>query len=80
MPWKDGFWVELVHDNYMGVAACGAKSLNLSKLANNVTCPTCSRLLKMSHWFCEEHGFIADEMVTNDERCLICNRCAKGHI
>ena len=80
MPWENGLWYNLVHDDYMGVPACGSHSDKITSILQNVTCPKCIHLLKMSHWFCDEHGFIADTLVTNDERCSRCGSCAKGHI
>lgn len=58
------------------VAACGAKKPMCehprTKILNNVTCPKCVEVLKLSNWHCPEHGFIDGCSVTNDEKCDIC--------
>ena len=37
-----------------------------------VTCPRCIEILKKSHWYCPEHGFIDDNNVTYEETCEFC--------
>jgi hypothetical protein len=58
------------------VAACGAKKPMCehprTQKLNEITCPRCVDVLKMSNWHCPEHGFIDSIHVTNDEKCDIC--------
>ena len=41
---------------------------------NKVDCPRCIEKLKENNWYCEEHGFIQDVDVRNDETCDYCGR------
>lgn len=58
------------------LTACGKTSRRYYKTItlDKVTCPKCLEYLKQNNWYCEDHGFIADATVTNDERCEICGR------
>ncbi|GAG26664.1 unnamed protein product [marine sediment metagenome] len=53
---------------------CGktARRIRATRDKNGVTCLGCIEGLKEDSWFCEEHGFIADEDVRNDETCDYC--------
>jgi hypothetical protein len=46
----------------------------IAKWKPNVTCPRCIEAMKLQFWHCEEHGFIPDEEVNNDETCETCGR------
>ena len=41
---------------------------------NKVTCKHCVEELKKNSFYCDEHGFIEGEDVTNDEKCSYCGR------
>ncbi len=55
---------------------CGktARRIRATRIKTGVTCVRCIERLKEDNWFCEEHGYIADENVRNDETCDICGR------
>jgi len=46
--------------------------LPITNQLSQITCPRCIEILKTTHWYCPEHGFIDDSHVTNDETCEIC--------
>ena len=58
--------------------ACGKTARGWSCLKtttlDKVTCRRCLEYLQANNWYCEEHGFINDETVTNNETCEICGR------
>jgi len=63
--------------SYPGCYICGVQHKS-DKLGtddkNKVTCKNCIDELKKDNFYCEEHGFIEVEDVTNDEKCVYCGR------
>lgn len=64
---RGGFALCGKENNYR--SHCGPSMVNSREF---VTCPRCVEVLKKSHWWCPEHGFIDDINVTNDEKCETC--------
>lgn len=74
-----GGCVPMLKRNEKGeTTACGktANRIRVTTHKNNVTCPRCIERLKETTWYCEEHGFLKDEEVNNDECCEYCGRTA----
>ncbi len=70
-------WIHFAGEAQEGkTTTCGKTAHQIYKTNNynNVTCPRCLELMKLNNWYCEEHGFIADATVTNNETCEICGR------
>ena len=47
--------------------------LPITNQLSQITCPRCIEILKKSHWYCSNCGFIDSHHVTNDEHCEICS-------
>lgn len=72
---KPRSWIHYIKD---GLTACGKDTYclfcgpRMTDKVENVTCPRCIEVLKKTHWYCPEHGFIDDENVTFGENCEFC--------
>ncbi len=70
-----GGYVPMLERNNKGeTTICGktARRIRAYHDKSKVTCPRCIEKLKENSWFCDEHGFIADGDVRNDETCDYC--------